>query len=116
MTSCEKYSFDGVYENGLIGKWEWIESCGGLIGGCWYPTIDDKEQIEFTSNHRYLRTLNGTRIFNEPYTLGDSYQSGNLKYYEISFNTKWSSVFWFDDKETLEMVGGDFVEKFKRIK
>jgi hypothetical protein len=116
MSGCEKYSYDGYFENEIIGKWEWVESCGGFTGGCWYPTADHKEQVEFTSNQRYIRTVNGIKTVDQSYTLGDSYERGNIKYFKISFNNEWNTVYWFLDKDTFEIPGGDFVEKFKRIK
>jgi hypothetical protein len=116
IIGCEKDSYDGFYEYDIIGKWKWVESCGGFSGDCWYPTLNHREQVEFTSSHQYIRTINGIESFILTYTLGGSYESGGIKYYEISFSNGWSTVYWFIDKNTFEMPGGDFVEKFKRVK
>jgi hypothetical protein len=116
ITGCEKDSVVVPYENDLIGKWNWVESCGGYTGECWYPTVNHREQIEFTSSHIYIRTLNGIKSFISTYTLGGSYEIGGIKYYEISFTNGLSTVYWFIDQNTLEMPGGDFIEKFNRIK
>ncbi len=119
MTGCEKYTFNSyerAFDNDIVGKWEWVESCGGFTGGCWYPASDHKEQVEFTSDYRYIRTVNGTKVFDISFTPGDSYENGNIKYFRITFNKEWNTIYWFLDKDTFQMPGGDFVEKFKRIK
>jgi hypothetical protein len=116
LTSCEKKSNDGSIANIIIGKWEWVKSCGGFTGGCWYPSVNNTKQVEFTSSHRYITSFNGTKTIDEPYSFGESHVDGNMKYYTLVLSDGWSTTFWFTSKDSLEMVGGDFVKSYNRIK
>jgi len=57
-SSCEK-----EVEMSLLGRWEWIESCGGFAGGCFTPeSRGEKITVEFRSDLTYRQFVNDTLI------------------------------------------------------
>lgn len=120
LISCDKEIISGPEEissgkDELSGRWEWTGSCGGFTGGCWYPNENHRQQIEFKFGHIYIRTVNGVKTQQTEYSLAISYD-GTGKYYTITFGDGRKTHCWFSGKDTLNIVGGDFVETFKRIR
>lgn len=117
---CDKEALSGPEEissgkDELSGKWEWIGSCGGFTGGCWYPNENHRQQIEFKSGHIFIRTVNGVRTQQTEYTLAISYDETG-KHYLLTFADGRKTNCWFSGRDILNIVGGDFVETFKRIR
>ena len=59
IISCSSDDETGIDNSELIGKWNWISSCGGFTGDCWYPSEDNYESVEFT-NDLYIKKNNGS--------------------------------------------------------
>jgi len=122
LPSCEKENYDSP--KSIIGEWQWVKSCGGFTGGCWYPSENHKERAIFTANNKYLRYSNDDKVFECNFKLGSVKEVDEVKYFEISFissegktnSHEWSTEFWFTDGRYLNIPGGDFIEEFKRIK
>ena len=57
IISCSSDDETGIDNSELIGKWNWISSCGGFTGDCWYPSEDNYESVEFT-NDLYIKNGN----------------------------------------------------------
>ncbi|NSW95538.1 MAG: hypothetical protein HPY62_12595 [Bacteroidales bacterium] len=118
---CEKEVLSGPEEissgkDELSGKWEWIGSCGGFTGGCWYPNENHWQMIEFKPFNIYIRTLNGEKTEQANYSFTFSYESDGVKYYNLAFSDGRKTTCWFSGRNILNMVGGDFVESFRRIR
>jgi len=98
----------------LIGKWEWIVSCGGVTGGCWYPAENYKSEIEFRHDMHYIQYKNDTIVNDIEYHLVDSFKNGETITYEIGFSNNYHTYFWFSG-DRLSVQGGDFVEEYEKI-
>ncbi|NLD50988.1 MAG: hypothetical protein GX660_27915 [Clostridiaceae bacterium] len=98
----------------LIGKWNWIWSCGGFTGGCWYPGPFNYEQIEFTYNMRYIEKQNDTISHDFEYFIIDSFMNGPALVYEIGFENGYDTYYRFDGDE-LNIQTGDFWKGYERI-
>ncbi|MBW1612601.1 MAG: hypothetical protein JRJ57_01230 [Deltaproteobacteria bacterium] len=122
LVSCEKDCYD--CPECIIGEWQWVKSCGGFTGGCWYPSDDHQERAVFTSDSKYYRYSNDELILDYNYQLGDTREVDGVKYYEITFVPaegttgiyEWSTEFWFTEQKILNIPGGDFIEEFERKK
>lgn len=114
LLSCEKINYD--IPEGITGNWEWTGSCGGFTGACWYPSDNYKISVEFTRSGKYIRTENGLCVIKTGFSFGDTYYSGDLAIYSLKFSEDWSTTIWFPDSNTLDIVGGDFVEEFRRVR
>jgi hypothetical protein len=99
----------------FIGKWDWIGSCGGYTGGCWYPDSTNKLQVEFTSDMHYIQFHNDSVVNNFTYYFIDSFNNGETTIFEIGFSTDLKTFLWFSDGN-LNIQGGDFVEEYKKIR
>jgi hypothetical protein len=95
----------------LMGKWDWIGSCGGFTGGCWYPDDSNRKQVEFTPAMQYTEIVNDTVTWNCPFALQDSTLSGETAIFRIGFECRNSTYIWFAG-DTLVIQGGDFVEEY----
>lgn len=100
----------------LSGKWEWIGSCGGFTGGCWYPNENHHQQIEFKFGNIYIRTVNRVKTIQTSYSITVSHEEGGIKYYKLAFGDGRETTCWFSGRDILNIVGGDFVETFRRIR
>lgn len=98
----------------LIGKWDWVVSCGGFTGGCWYPDENNSKQIEFDNLMHFTEWNNDSIVRDCQYQLFDSSINGQSLIYKIEFDT-YDTYIWFSDNK-LEIQGGDFVEEYERIK
>lgn len=98
----------------LIGKWNWTSSCGGYTGGCWYPSKDNHEMIEFDNNMRYIAKYNNSVIMDFQYHIIESFVIGQDTIYEIGLENGYDTYYRFvGDK--LNIQGGDFWKEFERI-
>lgn len=71
ISSCEKET-----EPGILGRWQWIESCGGFAGGCFTPeSSGDRISIEFRSDLTYRQFVNDTLIRTCSYEIARSTSS-----------------------------------------
>lgn len=115
MVSCGSNDDDTRIDNSeLIGKWNWISSCGGIVDGCWYPSEDNYETVEFTNN-LYIRKMNGVIIETEiNYSITGSFLSGTDLIYIIEFQNGNIMRFMFID-DNLSIEGGDFWRDYERI-
>jgi len=98
----------------LIGKWNWISSCGGFTGGCWYPSTDNYEQIEFTNSMNYIEMHNDSIVRDFQYHFISSLESGQDTIYEIGFENGHDTYYYFD-RDKLNIQGGDFLKEYERI-
>ena len=100
IISCSSDDGTGVDNSELIGKWDWISSCGGFTGDCWYPSEDNYEIVEFT-NLLYKKN-NGIIKTEINYSIIDSRINGNiLRFKFINSN--------------LSIESGDFWKEHKRV-
>jgi hypothetical protein len=98
----------------LIGKWNWISSCGGFTGGCSYPSEDNYEQIEFTYNMNYIEKHSDSIVRDYQYHFIGSLESGQDTIYEIGFENGYDTYYYFAG-DTLNIQGGDFWKEYERI-
>ncbi len=98
----------------LIGKWNWTSSCGGITGECWYPSDDNKEEIEFDYNMDFIEKLNNSVVHEYKYGFIDSFISGQDTLYKIGFDNGHDTYYRFvGDK--LNIQGGDFWKEYEKI-
>ncbi len=70
LASCKKENA-GLPTSSLIGNWSWIESCGGLHGGCITPVTSHynmkltftQDSLEYVYQNDTLITTNNFKIF-----------------------------------------------------
>lgn len=98
----------------LIGKWNWIESCGGWTGDCWYPDVHSYEIIEFDNNMVYTSLKNGEEEQSFKYQFTDSYLSGSETIYKIALDNGHETSYYIDG-DLLIVQGGDFWMEFERV-
>ena len=98
----------------LIGRWNWIWSCGGFTGGCWYPGPDNHEEIEFRYDMRYIEKYNDSVVRDLSYFLIDTFMNGQSLVYEIGFENGYDTYYRFVDDE-LNVQGGDFWKGYERM-
>jgi len=114
MISCSSDDEAQIDNSKLIGKWNWISSCGGFTGGCWYPSVDNYESIEFKDNI-YIKKKNGVIDSEINYLITDNtHTNGTYMLYEIEFQDGNRMFFRFIGKN-LSIVGGDFWKEYERI-
>ena len=80
--SCSSDDENAIDNSELIGKWNWVSSCGGFTGGCWYPSEDNYESVEFT-NDLYIKKNNGIVDTEINYSITDSHINGTDVLYII---------------------------------
>jgi hypothetical protein len=78
--SCSSSDENEIDNSELIGKWNWISSCGGFTGNCWYPSENNYESVEFTNN-AYIKRINGVLDTEINYTMTDTYMNGTSTIY-----------------------------------
>lgn len=113
IISCSSDVETEIDNSELIGKWNWISSCGGFTGGCWYPSEDNYESVEFT-NSLYIQKINSVIDTEINYSITDSYINGTDILYIIEFQNGNTMRFRFID-DNLSIEGGDFWKEYERI-
>jgi len=113
IISCNTDDEVGIGNSELIGKWNWISSCGGLTGDCWYPSTDNYESIEFTDN-LYIKKNNGVIDTEINYSIIDTLISGIDEIFEIEFQDGNRIRYRFIN-DNLSIEGGDFWKEYERI-
>ncbi len=98
----------------LIGKWNWVSSCGGVTGGCWYPSDDNYEEIEFDHNMNFIEKQNDSVVNEYKYDFNNSLISGQDTIFKIEFENEYDTYFKFDG-DKLNIQGGDFWKEYERI-
>ena len=111
--SCSSDDETGIDNSGLIGKWNWISSCGGFTGGCWYPSEDNYESVEFTNN-MYKRIVNGILETEVNYSIIDSHTNGTSLIYTMELDDDRTIRYRFIEGN-LSIEGGDFWKEYERI-
>ena len=95
----------------LTGKWNWVSSCGGFTGDCWFPSDDNFESIEFKNDLSYIEKINGIIVTETNYLVPEMIIEN---VYKIEFHNGYSTYFRFVD-DNLSIQGGDFWSEYKRI-
>ena len=113
IISCSSDDETGIDNSELIGKWNWISSCGGFTGDCWYPSDDNYESVEFT-NDLYIKKNNGSVNTEMNYSITDSHINGTDILYIIELENGNMLRFRFIDSN-LSIEGGDFWKEYERI-
>ncbi len=113
ITSCSSDDEAGIDNSELMGKWNWISSCGGFTGGCWYPSEDNYESVEFT-NSIYIKKINDVIDTEINYSITDSHINGTDILYEMELQNGNVMRFRFVDGN-LSIEGGDFWKEYERI-
>jgi hypothetical protein len=113
IISCSSDDETGIDNSELIGKWNWISSCGGFTGDCWYPSEDNYESVEFT-NDLYIKKNNGSVNTEMNYSITDSHINGTDILYIIELENGNMLRFRFIDSN-LNIEGGDFWKEYERI-
>lgn len=121
LLGCEKDRYDS--QDCIIGEWRFISRCGGATGECSYADKKYPERAVFTSDNKYYRYINEYKTEDYNYQFGKTFDENGITSYEIYFvpstgtsTHNWPTRFWFSDNKYLNLVGGDFVDKFVRIK
>ena len=112
IISCSSDDGTGVDNSELIGKWDWISSCGGFTGDCWYPSEDNYEIVEFT-NLQYKKN-NGKIKTEINYSIIDSRINGNDILYIAELENGNILRFKFINSN-LSIESGDFWKEYKRV-
>ena len=113
IISCSSDDETGIDNSELIGKWNWISSCGGFTGDCWYPSEDNYESVEFT-NDLYIKKNNGSVNTEMNYSITDSHINRIDILYIIELENGNMLRFRFIDSN-LNIEGGDFWKEYERI-
>jgi hypothetical protein len=111
--SCSSDDENTIDNSELIGKWNWVSSCGGFTGGCWYPNEDNYESVEFT-NDLYIKKNNDIVDTEINYSITDSYINGTDVLYIIELQNGNILRFRFIDSN-LSIAGGDFWKEYERM-
>jgi hypothetical protein len=98
----------------LIGRWNWVSSCGGYTGRCWYSSENHYEQIEFDNNMKYIEKYNGSTVRVLKYKFIRNFVCGQDTIYEIGFDNGYDTYYFFAG-EKLNIQGGDFIKEYRRI-
>jgi len=112
--SCEN-KHENEYEYNLVGTWNWVESCGGFTGLCWYPSEDNYRQVVFDRSMRYIEKQNDLIVKDFQYQIIDTFINGSTTIYTIKFQDSYQTYFWFSGNR-LNIQGGDFVDEYVRAK
>lgn len=91
---------------------DWISSCGGFTGDCWYPSEDNYEIVEFT-NLLYKKN-NGIIKTEINYSIIDSRINGNDILYIAELENGNILRFKFINSN-LSIESGDFWKEYKRV-
>jgi hypothetical protein len=110
--SCSSDDENAIDNSELIGKWNWVSSCGGFTGGCWYPSEDNYESVEFM-NDLYIKKNNGIVDTEINYSITDSHINGTDVLYIIELQNGNILRFRFIDSN-LSIAGGDFWKEYER--
>jgi len=113
--ACDSNSDNENESSKLIGTWDWVSSCGGFTGGCWYPSAENYESIEFKANMTYIQKSNDLIILESTYAITDTITNGTDVLYTLEFDNGFSSRFRLIN-DTLSIEGGDFWKVYKKIK
>jgi len=113
ITTCSSDDETRIDNSELIGKWNWISSCGGLTGGCWYPNENNYESIEFT-NDIYIKKINGVLDTKISYSITDSYMNGTSLIFIMELDDSRTIRYRFIEGN-LSVEGGDFWKEYGRI-
>ena len=98
----------------LIGKWNWISTCGGITGACGYPSEDNYHSIEFRDDSTYIKISNGTLIEESSYSITETSVVDSYKFYKIDFEDGNSTACWVQD-DNLSMGGGELWSYYEKI-
>ena len=91
---------------------DWISSCGGFTGDCWYPSEDNYEIVEFT-NLLYKKN-NGIIKTEINYSIIDSRINGNDILYIAELENGNILRFKFINSN-LSIESRDFWKEYKRV-
>ncbi len=112
IVSCTSNDETVIDNSELLGKWNWISSCGGFTGGCWYPGEENYSSIEFTKNV-YIEKNNGVIATRINYAITDTYLNGTDLIYTIKLEDDHQVRLRFVN-ENLSIEGGDFWKEYER--
>ena len=98
----------------LIGKWNWLSTCGGVTGECGYPSEENFHSIEFKDNSIYIRTTNESSIQETNYIVTENSIFNSYNLYKISFEDGNSDFFWVQD-ENLIVGGGSLYIYYEKV-
>jgi hypothetical protein len=113
IISCSADDDTGMQDSQWVGKWNWISSCGGFTGGCWYPSEDNYVSLEITEN-KYIQKRNGVIERATSYSNIDKLINGTNIRYEMKLEDGAKIRFTFI-ADNLSIEGGDFWEAYERI-
>jgi hypothetical protein len=114
LLSCES-EHENDFEYDIVGTWTWIESCGGITGECWYPSVNNERQVIFDRSMRYIEKQNDSILKDVQYSIVDTFRNGPVTVYTIDFKDTYQTYFWFSGNR-LNIQGGDFVDEYVRSK
>jgi len=100
----------------LVGKWNWVSTCGGFTIGCLYPDAGNRKQIEFTYDMRYIEKQNEAPVFNCSYGfLPDLYYHSDT-IHRIVFNDGTYATYIVYKADTLMITGGETWSNYVKVK
>jgi hypothetical protein len=113
IISCSSDDETGIDNSQLIGKWNWISSCGGFTGGCWFPDENNFSTVEFTQN-MYIKKSNGLVETETSYAIVDKRINGDDVLFTMELGNGRTLRFRFINTN-LSIEGGDFWSEYERI-
>lgn len=113
MFSCSSAGVSKTNTSRLVGTWDWVSSCGGFTGGCWYPSAQDVESVEFKTDWTYIKKVNDSIVLESKYIVDESRINGADVIYTIEFENRIKMPFRVI-KDTLSIQGGDFWKNYKK--
>jgi hypothetical protein len=102
------------FRNKIIGKWKYIQTCGGYDGGCWDIYPNEILTVEFTEDMVYSKFINDDLIESHVYEFVDGWKSGESAIYAIQFDNDFTTYYKLSD-DSLDIQIGDTIEEFVRI-
>ncbi len=106
---------DKVLQDKFIGKWKYIQTCGGYDGGCWqsYPE-NDINIVEFKDNMVYNHFVNDSLQETYEYQFIFGQKGDDVIGYLIGFGDAYETFCWISNN-TLKIQDGDAAQQYDKI-
>ena len=98
----------------LIGKWNWISTCGGITGECGYPSEDNFHSIEFKDESTYIKISNGILSEQSSFSIIETSVVDSYNLYIIDFDKGNSTICRVQD-DNLSMGSGTLLSYYERF-
>jgi len=68
----------------IIGKWNWISTCGGVTGACGYPSEEYFYTIEFKDDSSFIKIINDDTIEETSYVVTEVTPTDSYNLFHIN--------------------------------